>query len=191
MDKAKCNQGGAEESAADDLLPKYVPQAQPSGKQPSDTPDCCKNCCFTIPQAARFSVRFFGPNGELVPEQGVVIYEGMQLRIWDGGCYEIAFTASMPTMPVTLRLQLVFIHDDDESCCTVLTLPPIALDPKQPRYGNYIGSSTLIRQQGCFAKLGDICQNADQYRLVRQGTARFGSYPYPPGQPLYGGGTGH
>ncbi|HEY1191958.1 MAG TPA: hypothetical protein VGE74_30285, partial [Gemmata sp.] len=54
----------------------------------------------------------FDLDGRPVPGDGLVIYEGMRLAVDPlTGKYDLTFTATVPAMPVKLRLQLVFVED--------------------------------------------------------------------------------
>jgi hypothetical protein len=113
--------------------------------------------------------------GEHLFEDGVVIYEGMRFTAAADGHYEVRFTVSVPAMPVTLRLQLVFVDNTGRSF--VLTLPPISIVPERSFEGNYLGSSYQIHHLGYSRLLAPSCTNLCNCTILRQGTARFGSWP--------------
>ena len=89
----------------------------------------------------------FDITGRPVPGDGVLIYEGMRLAVDPiTGKYDLTFTATVPAMPVNLRLQLVFLENkqtDVQDPVTgkwikvpaqdagryTLTLPPIRMEP--------------------------------------------------------------
>jgi hypothetical protein len=82
-------------------------------------------------QAAHFPVPRFDQTGAPMLGDGLLIYEGMRLVVDPAtGIYEVSFTATVPNMPATLRLQLVFERCPDDPTPYRLTLPPVRLEPK-------------------------------------------------------------
>lgn len=142
--------------------------------------------------AAHVEYPRFTLDGERVPGNGVVIYEGMQLTVNpDTGKYDLTFTATVPEMAVNLRLQLVFRNPKNAGETYTLTLPPIRLEPKRDAKAGdptawtftvaHRGYSTLfVREQ----HRPELRRAADDHRparidaswqVSRTGTARFGT----------------
>ncbi len=131
----------------------------------------------------------FTLDGERVPGNGLIIYEGMQLVVDpDSGKYDLTFNATVPDMPANLRLQLVFSNGKERY---TLTLPPMRLEPKRDAKAGdptawtfnvaHRGYSTLFVKEAnrkivYRAHEGNaptvITQN---WELTRVGTARFGT----------------
>jgi hypothetical protein len=61
------------------------------------------DCRFDEP--ANFPLPKFGPQGEPLSEDGVVIHEGMRLVATQDGRYEVSFVATTRAMPVTTPSQ--------------------------------------------------------------------------------------
>jgi hypothetical protein len=140
-------------------------------------------------QAAHIPLPRFAPDGCPLPAEGLLIYEGMRLAVYDDGSYDLSFTATVPDMPVTLRLQLVFeTCAHDPSALRLITLPPIWMAPRRDaKLGDvdattfhvaHRGYSSLFRcdQQPLLGLLSTgrrvITKDTPLYRV---GTARFGT----------------
>lgn len=145
-------------------------------------------------QAAQFPLPRFASDATPVVADGLLIYEGMRLTVYpENGDYELTFTATIPDMPVTVRLQLVFAEPEQGPVLVPpkatgllvrpalshrITLPPIRLEPRaNARPGDptamtfqvtHRGSSTLFRK----TSLQKIDSN---WTVQRIGTARFGT----------------
>jgi hypothetical protein len=151
---------------------------------------------YRFKTAAHFPVPQFGslPGGEFIPSSALIIYEGMQIRLYENGKYDVCFTATTPDIPVTLRLQFQVCakgHKDKGLAAFTITLPPIAVDGDMTTVGNFRGRSFHVRHSGyspelychwgafCPAeKTGDQpCCDVRDLDVVRQGVARFGSLP--------------
>lgn len=130
----------------------------------------------------------FTLDGERVPGNGLIIYEGMQLVVDpDSGKYDLTFTVTLPEMPANLRLQLVFRNKTGEAY--TLTLPPIRLEPKRDAKAgdpagwtynvSHRGYSTLFRTvKSPVHRAADgehPAQITSAWTLSRSGTARFGT----------------
>ena len=88
--------------------------------------------------AANFRIPRFARDGNPTPtDDGMLIYEGMRLTVYPAtGLYDVEFTATVPSTPVTVNLQLVFTRNgqysgqvDPSGDSYRMTLPPIRLDP--------------------------------------------------------------
>lgn len=91
----------------------------------------CKPWVKEFSSAAHIALPRFDADGHCVPGDGLVIYEGMRLTVDpDSGQYDVTFTATVPHMPVTLRLQLEFVSPDRTQRFR-LTLPPIRMEPRR------------------------------------------------------------
>lgn len=139
--------------------------------------------CYRFHVPAHFPHPKFSDVGEPRPTEGVIIYEGMQFLATADGHYEVRFNASTPPVPVTLRLQLTLI--DKEGRWFTLTLPAIAIHPKETATGdlfmmtgyrgNAMQENWQVRHVGFShllpANLGNLAE------IRRYGTARFGALP--------------
>lgn len=138
----------------------------------------------------------FDEDGKPVPGDGLIIYEGMRLTVDPlTGIYDLTFTATVPQMPVNLRLQLRFTPpmnaNPETHCDYTLTLPPIRLEPiRDAKPGDptawtfhvaHRGYSTLFvkpNERGIDTKaLADkpVSFIGSNWGLKRIGTARFGT----------------
>jgi hypothetical protein len=142
----------------------------------------------------------FDRDGQPLPLQGLIIYEGMRLTVYpETGQYDLTFTATVPNMPVTLRMQLEFRNPKrdakPEEKMFTLTLPLIRLQPpRDARPGDpqpmtfhiaHRGYSSLFLEQPpeyqLLAKAPAIvpCPVLPpitcEWTLTRTGTARFGT----------------
>ncbi|MBI1913275.1 MAG: hypothetical protein HYS12_00730 [Planctomycetes bacterium] len=124
---------------------------------------------------AHFPLPQFGLLGERLDGDGAMIYEGMHFVATPDGQYEVSFTVSVPSMPVTLRIQL-FVTDPRGRTFS-LTLPPVALAPDPNFAGNYVGRSFQVRHAGHSRLIALAFPGLCDCTLSRQGTARFGSWP--------------
>lgn len=126
-------------------------------------------------QAAHFPLPRFTADGSPLLGDGLLIYEGMRLTVYPSGVYEVSFTATVPEMPVTIRLQLGFAPDEREPAKYFITLPPIRLEPKpHARPGDPAASTFNVahRGQSTLFRTGEI---NEKWSLRRTGTTRFGS----------------
>ncbi len=158
----------------------------------------CDPACIwkhTWHTAAKFTVPRFDPAGEPMDGDALVIYEGMTLTVNQlTGVYDLSFTATHPPIPVTLRLQLAFVPPPERLAEPVrLTLPPIRFDADNSTDTD--GRTVRVHHRGqsdLFIKPRPIPnsypyaarstdldpfhpQPDDRYKVVRLGTARFGS----------------
>ena len=172
-------------------------------KGTSPTPATCgaERWSHTFTGAAHFPITRFGPAGEPVETEGLVIYEGMKLTVdRDSGHYDLSFTATAPNVPVTVRLQLGFSKDmfGPNNDLFRLTLPPIVIEPSyEAAKTGYAGGTTVsVNHRGDSAVLhqrrqtvlvlppwvpypltppGMGTQSVDPgWKVRRTGTARFG-----------------
>ena len=145
--------------------------------------------------AAKFTVPRFDLAGEPMEGDALVIYEGMTLAVNQlTGVYDLSFTATHPPTPVLLRLQLAFAQQPEGKAEPVrLTLPPIRFDADNSTDTD--GRTVRVHHRGqsdLFIKPRPIPnsypyaarstdldpfhpQPDDRYKVVRLGTARFGS----------------
>ena len=151
----------------------------------------------TFVGAAFFPIPRFGPEGEPVTADGLVIYEGMKLTVnYTTGHYDLSFTATAPNVPVTVRLQLELSRSGTaaEADSIRLTLPPIVIEPSPAaRAGDPAGTTVAINHRGYSAALNrdpktvlvftNLLPHArtathplvnPEWHVRRLGTARFG-----------------
>lgn len=154
-------------------------------------------------RAARFTQPRFGLCREPLESDGLLIYEGMRLTVDPAtGVYDLAFVATAPPTPVTVRLQLHFARTDAYAGPGSaydpirLTLPPITIDADPAAkpgdsYGvtlrvHHRGYSELFlkakAQRSASSDLFPDFRNAkvptidkSGWQIIRTGTARFGS----------------
>jgi hypothetical protein len=145
-------------------------------------------------EAASVTYPRFGLDHCPLPGDGLVIYEGMKLKVDPvTGMYDVSFTASVPGMPATLRLQLIFDEPPPRGRQYRLTLPPIRLEPpKDAKPTDYSAHTFHVAHRGYSSLFrtnlvagaavppdGRHCEpsppiNCD-WNLRRIGTARFGT----------------
>ncbi len=118
----------------------------------------------TFHAAARFNIPKFDRNLEAMETDALIIYEGMKLTVNDKtGVYDVAFTATAPLMPATVRLQMVFGHEDLLKPIR-MTLPPIRIESDNPaQSGDNSGRTVRIHHRGqsdLFIKTLDAKQSA-------------------------------
>lgn len=125
---------------------------------------------FLFDRAAHFPWNRFGEDGPIEPEDAMVIYEGMQLVMFEDGQFLLSFLASTPPTPVTLRLR--FIAQTDLGSRQI-TIPPIRIEPdlavdepNQPGLWRVVHSG--------FAPHWKF---VNPRTVERYGAARFGSIP--------------
>jgi len=133
-------------------------------------------------QAAHFPLPRFAADGCPILTDGLLVYEGMRLTVYpDDGTYDLTFTATVPDMPVTVRLQLVFSDADPMQPtvrmpqCYRITLPPIRLEPKaNARPGDPTPNTLQVLHRG-YSTLFLTRQINSKWFVQRIGTARFGT----------------
>ncbi len=136
--------------------------------------------------AANFRIPRFARDGNAAPtDDGLLIYEGMRLTVYPAtGLYDVEFTATVPSTPVTVHLQLVFtpnnqfgMPSDPSSVAYHITLPPIRLDPNLNaiKDGDPSGNTFNISHRGYSSLIRNGIITAQVYNLSRVGTARFGT----------------
>jgi len=139
--------------------------------------------------AAHVPLPRYTADGHAVCLDGLLIYEGMRVTVYTSGVYDVSFTAEVPDMPVTLRLQLILKTSEDPMGWYRLTLPPFRLEPKtDARPGDPSAnifhvshrgfSSLLVRQAalGPYQQPQTTTGAVDPYwTIARVGTARFGT----------------
>ena len=118
---------------------------------------------------------------------GTAIYEGMQIVVASDGRYEVAFNATTPRIPVTLRLQLSVCVVGHEPI--IVSLPAISMTPEyrdaESDYGggnrvlsNNFQQNWHVRHVGFSPELASaVCLPGCQVMVQRDGVARFGSLP--------------
>jgi hypothetical protein len=79
---------------------------------------------FYFASAAHFPIREFGPRGEVIDRDGLLIYEDMKFSFDRDGNYRVDFRASRPNVPATVRLQFLIQPRPGGPWYTV-TLAPI------------------------------------------------------------------
>jgi hypothetical protein len=136
---------------------------------PCTKADCLTECKdktkiwkHTFHKAAQFPFPRFNQQGCQVPDDGLLIYEGMTLTVDEStGNFEVAFVATAPQIPVVLRLQLAFYNpklplpndpnyqSSISSPYTRITLPPMRIesDPKA-KPGDITGNTVRINHRG-------------------------------------------
>ena len=137
--------------------------------------------------AVHFPQPRFSDAGDRHDTPGTAIYEGMQIVVASDGRYEVAFNATTPRIPVTLRLQL--------SVCVVghepimVSLPAISMTPEyrdaESDYGrsnrvlsNNFQQNWHVRHIGFSPELASaVCLPGCLVVVQRDGVARFGSLP--------------
>jgi len=129
--------------------------------------------------AAHFPLPRFAGDGTPIIGDGLLIYEGMRLTVYSNGVYDLSFTATVPDMPVTVRLQLGFARGKGSEVEYSLTLPPIRMEPKKGRGGDantfhitHRGQSTLFVPKYALLPCSPIDSG---WKVCRSGTARFGT----------------
>ncbi|WP_417385750.1 hypothetical protein [Gimesia sp.] len=141
----------------------------------------CPHCCFVdavFTKAARFPVNEFGTCGQVYETDAVIIYEDMVLQSQGNGKYLVKFVVETPEIPVTMRLQFVVkkkVSGKKEKTIGTITLPPITIDPAQ-RESNTGSRFWVIKHNGYSSILNECHCKLKDYKVIRQGTARFGSY---------------
>lgn len=131
--------------------------------------------------AANFRVPRFARDGNAAPtDDGLLIYEGMRLTVYPAtGLYDVEFTATVPSTPVTVHLQLVFTPKGDPSSPAYrITLPPVRLDPNfnTIKVGDPSGNTFNISHRGYSSLFRpNVIVNTSSHDLSRVGTARFGT----------------
>jgi hypothetical protein len=145
--------------------------------------------------AAHVPLPRFTLEGNPVQAEGLLIYEGMRLTVDPHtGNYDVSFTATVPNMPVTLRMQLILTNPVNPQDQYRLTLPPIRMQPpKDARPGDptpntfhvaHRGYSSLFLDERHWPHAQRAPVPADcrpqpaincHWMLTRVGTARFGT----------------
>jgi hypothetical protein len=133
--------------------------------------------------AAHVPLPRFTADGLAVCHDGLLIYEGMRVTVYKNGVYDVSFTAEVPDMPVTLRLQLVLQRPEKSTHPRGeyrLTLPPFRLEPKaDARPGDPAANIFHVAHRGFSSALME--ENPAQqlvqpgWQVTRVGTARFGT----------------
>ena len=129
-----------------------VPKITPVGECRDDGAvkcDAATGWVQTFHSAARFNIPRFDRNLEAMETDALVIYEGMKLTVNDKtGIYDLSFTATAPLMPVTVRLQMVFGHEDLLKPIR-MTLPPFRIESEnQAQSGDNSGRTIRIHHRG-------------------------------------------
>jgi hypothetical protein len=158
-----------------------TPIAESSDAKCGTPKQLCPPWTMEFHQAAHFPLPRFTIDGCPVATDGLLIYEGMRLTVYDDGTYDFSFTATVPEMPVTVRLQLVFARQDRIPPEYRITLPPFRLEPKRDaRPGDpqdytfhvtHRGYSSLFQKPDLFTRA--IVDKT--WTITRVGTARFGT----------------
>ncbi len=128
---------------------------------------------FRFDNAAHFPRPQFDRAGRAIPDQGLVIYEGMRLALYADGRYEVQFSASSPLMPTQVRLQLLL--ELDSGHVYTLTLPPLAvvLYEDELGLGNRRAGERTISHQGYAPVVAQCLTHV--VGVARRGTAQFGT----------------
>ena len=144
-------------------------------------------CIHEFAKAAHFPLPRYDLVGNFDSRDGLLIYEGMRLSVNPStGVYDVEFTATVPSTPVTVHLQLLFTpripHHQFE--CYRLTLPPIRLEPPtRAALGDPSVNTFHVNHRGYFflfqrtsaAKAGPSPLDLVGWDVGRTGTARFGT----------------
>jgi hypothetical protein len=128
-------------------------------------------------EAAHVPLPRFTADGLAVCREGLLVYEGMRLTVYPNGVYDVAFTAEVPDMPVTLRLQLVFNNPPGYTPGEYrLTLPPFRLEPRpDARPGDPSANVLHVAHRGYSTLLAAGHRVDAAWSVARVGTARFGT----------------
>jgi hypothetical protein len=176
------------------MQPRVCPVAVCSCYPRPDDPNnrACQPWVKEFSEAAFIPYPRFDLEGRCVPGEGLLIYEGMRLVVDPAtGQYDLTFTATVPRMPVNLRLQLEFTNPADHGDQYRLTLPAIRLEPRRDaRPGDptpwtfqvaHRGYSTLFQELERRTNV-HVPQSArapalidPRWSLRRDGAARFGT----------------
>jgi hypothetical protein len=137
---------------------------------------------------ARFPTIKFGSNQCAFEGEGAVIHEGMRLLARQDGKYELRFNMTAPSIPVSLRLQLVLYLAGSvpgQPIPRTLTLPPIVLQRSGEKAfpndleGGLHPTTYLVSVLGYsqVVKEAQSDKKSPGYILLvkRNGTARMGS----------------
>ncbi len=170
-----------------------LPRVCPVIPCPCDDGKCTDGCAHAGPlwtneflDAAHVPIPRFTADGQPVCLDGLLIYEGMRLTVYPNGVYDVSFTATIPEMPVTLRLQLVVVPPD-EAREYRLTLPPLRFEPRaDARPGDPNGNTFHVAHRGYSgvfalhqprrpATPGGAGEVNYGWTVTRVGTARFGT----------------
>lgn len=153
----------------------------------------------TFDAAAHFPIPIPATNGELRPENYVLIYEGMTVlcNVGDSaapdGEYQVQFVVRTPTMPVKLKLNLPILkrelvpspnttHPADQNTIQIISqtvgniaLPDIDLVPTQLEQQTRGEIYWLVTCRGYSRTLHALLANLrlDEVRLLRNGSASF------------------
>lgn len=146
----------------------------------NEGPEDPSNATLSLPQyeyrffaPAHFPLRQFGPRGEVVDRDGVIIYEGMRFAVDQVGQYDVDFIAGIPAIPTILQLQFLVRVEEGNTRWRTVTLPPIVVDPKGQFPGSNESGVVKIHHTGYSVALNGLsCQGIQEIR--RQGSARFG-----------------
>jgi len=110
-----------------------------------------------------------------VAGRGLVIYEGMRVTADIDGRYCVEFLAEAPPVETLLRMQLILVkgYGDKTSRVGTVTLRPVSIKPDAK------GAPRMVRimQTGYSPYFRTACERSENIRIVRVGTARFGSRP--------------
>ena len=171
------------------MLPRVCPVEPCPCEDAKGDANCppAKYLTWEFHHAAQVMLPRFDPLGQQLDADGLLIYEGMRFRAFPtSGTYELAFTATVPEMPVTLRLQLLFKNEANGQVMR-LTMPPIRMEPKKDaRPGDPSANTFHISHRG-YSSLFKGPVVGDQppanpwpvidstWKLDRVGTARFGT----------------
>jgi hypothetical protein len=140
---------------------------------------------FDLP--ARFATAKFAPapNGACCSweGEGSVIHEGMRLLVRQDGKYEVRFNITTPSIPVSIRMQLLLYPPAQGRTTRTLTLPPIVLIPSGPTTfpddpeAGVDPTSYIVSVQGYSQVLKEAhIKPTDNLILVKRiGSARVGS----------------
>lgn len=179
--KSSSKEADAEKEKSD--LPRFATLKERADNEQLAT------CHKRFDDAASFPQVRFGEGGECIETPGAIIYEGMQLLIVEDGRYELAFNASTPRVPVTMRLTLcVDVTLKGEKKTIKLTIPAIALTPNyrsdDEDSGLYMARSNNYQENWHVRHVGysetlarDLLAGGEITHYSRTGTARFGALP--------------
>lgn len=129
----------------------------------------CTKLTHEFQEPAQFPFPRWGDNGREQDREGVLIYEGVTLS-WDPetGTYDVAFTATIPDLPVWLRLQFTVKKDGVER---TITLPPIKLEAsRDSKPGDPVATTFAVGHRGFSSAL-----KTGNVTISRSGSARFGT----------------
>jgi hypothetical protein len=126
-------------------------------------------CDHRFHAPAQFPLPSFSPFAERFEDSGILIYEGMQFKVFASGLYQVRYTVETPALPVTIRMQMIVSRRDS---LHTLTLPPVAI-PSGTDRKRAAQSVYEVCQEGFLPAFASAERNT-LCVVRRQGAARIG-----------------